>query len=157
MFKTQGFIGGKWVAAHSGSTFDVQDPSTGKVIATMPDMTTEDVGLAIQAASTAFESFKKTTPRERARLLRKWYQLIDENATSLATLITLENGKPYAEALSEVHYAADYVEWFSEGAARIGGETIAASTAGRRIYTIHEPVGVCGLISPWNWPAGMVS
>lgn len=156
MFRTQGFIDGKWATAKSGDTFDVQDPSTGKVIATMPDMTTEDVEAAIQAAAKAFESFKKTTPRDRARLLRKWYQLIEENADDLATLITMENGKPFAEALGEVHYAADYVEWFSEEAARIGGETIAASTAGRRIYTIHEPVGVCGLISPWNWPAGMV-
>lgn len=82
--------------------------------------------------------------------------MVEENADDLATLITMENGKPFAEALSEVHYAADYVEWFSEEAARISGETIAASTAGRRIYTFHEPVGVCGLISPWNWPAGMV-
>lgn len=157
LFKKQAFIDGLWTAAESGSTFDVEDPSTGDVIATMPEMDTEDVEKAIKAASKAFSSFSKITARERGQILRRWFDLITDNASDLATLITLENGKPYHEALSEVHYAAAFVEWFSEEAPRVYGETIAASVPGRRVYTIREPVGVCGLITPWNWPAGMVS
>jgi succinate-semialdehyde dehydrogenase / glutarate-semialdehyde dehydrogenase len=156
LFKTQAYINGEFINARSGSTFDVHDPCTGDVIGTMPEMGAEETELAIDAAWKAFVTFKTTTARHRGRLLRKWYELMMENIDDLATIITLENGKPLAESRSEVKYAAEFVEWFSEEAPRIGGETISASTAGRRVYTTREPVGVCGLITPWNWPAGMV-
>lgn len=157
LFKTQAYIDGKWVNSLSGATFDVYDPSTGSLLGSMPEMAAEDAVSAITAASKAFSTFKTITARKRGQLLRRWYDLIVEHKNDLATLITLENGKPLAEALDETQYAADFLEWFSEEAPRIYGETIPASVAGRRVQTIREPVGVCGLITPWNWPAGMAS
>jgi len=120
-------------------------------------MAREDVVLAVQHAYTAFKSFKTTTARERSRLLRRWYELMLENASDLATLITWENGKPLADAKGEVIYAANFFEWFSEEAPRAYGDHIPASTAGNRIITMRQPVGVCGLITPWNFPAAMVT
>jgi succinate-semialdehyde dehydrogenase/glutarate-semialdehyde dehydrogenase len=157
LFKAQAYINGKWVSAKSGKTFEVTDPASGKVIGTMPDMNKEDAQEAINAGATAFPSFRKTTGRERGRLLRKWYQLMMDNAEDLAALITWENGKPTFEAMNEVEYAANYFEWFSEEAPRVYGDTIPSSFADRRAYTIKQPIGVCGLITPWNWPAGMVT
>ena len=157
LLKHQAFINGKWVNAKSGKTFEVTDPASGKVIGTMPDMNKGDVEDAINAAAAAFPSFRKTTARERAQMLRKWYQLIVDNVDDLSKLITWENGKPLFEARNEVIYAADYFQWFSEEAPRVYGDTIAASVAEHRIYTIKEPVGVVGLITPWNWPAGMAT
>jgi succinate-semialdehyde dehydrogenase / glutarate-semialdehyde dehydrogenase len=151
LFKTQAYINGQWVNSRSGQTFEVQDPATGKLIGTMPEMANDDVDHAIDCAQKAFLTFRKTTNRERSKMLRKWYDLIMANEDDLATLITWENGKPYYEAKDEVKYAADFVEWFSEEAPRIYGETIPASVDGRRVYTMKEPVGVCGLVTPWNW------
>jgi len=157
LFRDQAYVNGRWVSAQSGKTFEVTDPASGKVIGTMPDMNKDDVQKAIDAAAAALPSFRKTTGRERARMLRKWYELMMENSDDLATLITWENGKPLAEAKGEVEYAANYFEWFSEEAPRAYGDTIAASTADHRVFTVKEPIGVCGLITPWNWPAGMVT
>jgi succinate-semialdehyde dehydrogenase/glutarate-semialdehyde dehydrogenase len=123
----------------------------------MPDMSTADVEIAITAASEALKSFRKTTGRERAKLLRAWYQLVMENADDLATLITWENGKPTADAKGEVTYAANFFEWFSEEAPRVCGDTIPSSIPGNRIFTIKEPIGVTGLITPWNFPAAMIT
>lgn len=157
LLKTQAFINGKWVDAKSGKTFEVTDPATMKPIATMPEMDKGDVELAIKAAEVALVSFRKTTARERAKMLRKWYQLMMDNADDLAKLITWENGKPMADAKGEVSYAANFFEWFSEEAPRAYGDTISATVAGNRIFTIKEPVGVCGLITPWNFPAAMIT
>lgn len=157
LLKHQGFINGKWVDAKSGSTFEVTDPASGKVIGLMPDMNKDDVEEAINAAAAALPSFRSTTPRERARMLHKWYELVMENIDDLANLITWENGKALAESEGEVKYAAAYFEWFSEEASRIYGDTIAATVPDHRIYTVKQPIGVCGLITPWNWPAGMVT
>ena len=111
-------------------------------------MDESDTETAVRAASSAFELFRKTTGRERARMLRRWHQLMLENAEDLATLITWENGKPLADATGEVTYAANFLEWFAEEAPRIYGDTIPASIAGNRIITFKEPIGVCGLITP---------
>jgi len=157
LFRTQAYINGKWGNANSGKTFEVTDPATGKVIGTMPDMNQEDTEDAINAAAAALPSFRKITGRERGRMLRRWQTLMMDNIEDLAKLITWENGKPLAEARWEVKYAADYFEWFSEEAPRNYGDTIPATIADHRIYTIKEPIGVCGLITPWNWPAGMVT
>ncbi|KAL1862794.1 hypothetical protein VTK73DRAFT_6611 [Phialemonium thermophilum] len=151
------YINGQWVAAKSGKTFEVHDPSTGQLIATAPEFDIEDTERAIEAAEKAFQSFRHQTGRARSKLLRRWYDLVMENADDLAALITWENGKPLADAKGEVVYAANFLEWFSEEAPRIYGDTIPSSVPGNRVWTIKEPVGVCGLITPWNFPAAMIT
>ncbi|CAK7212551.1 succinate semialdehyde dehydrogenase NADP+ linked [Sporothrix eucalyptigena] len=151
------YVNGEWVKAKSGKTFEVTDPSTGEVIGLAPEFDVEDLEPAFAAAKTAFTSFKKLTGRQRSKLLRKWYDLMLENADDLATLITWENGKPLAEAKGEVGFAANFFEWFSEEAPRIYGDNIPASVPGNRIVTIKEPVGVVGILTPWNFPAGMIT
>ncbi|WPH01881.1 glutarate-semialdehyde dehydrogenase davd [Acrodontium crateriforme] len=157
LLKSQTYVNGKWIDARSGMTFEVTDPASGKVIGTMPEMDKTDVDAAIKAAADALPAFRKTTGRERAKMLRKWYQLMVDNADDLAKLITWENGKPLADAKGEVSYAANFFEWFSEEAPRVYGDTIPASVPGNRVFTIKEPVGVCGLITPWNFPAAMIT
>ncbi|KAF2656700.1 succinic semialdehyde dehydrogenase [Lophiostoma macrostomum CBS 122681] len=157
LLKDKCYVNGEWIGAKSGKTFEVTDPSTGKPIGTMPEMDAADTEAAIAAAAEALPSFRKLTGRERSRLLRKWYQLMVDNADDIAKLITWENGKPLADAKGEVTYAANFFEWFSEEAPRVYGSTIPASVAGNRVYTIKEPVGVCGLITPWNFPAAMIT
>ncbi|KAG7044488.1 succinate-semialdehyde dehydrogenase [Colletotrichum scovillei] len=151
------YVNGEWVKAKSGKTFDVTDPATGTKIASCPEFSAADTDAAIAAAATAFETFRTKTGRERSKLLRKWYDLMMENAEDLTTLITWENGKPVADAKGEVTYAANFFEWFSEEAPRIYGDTIPSSVPGNRVWTIKEPVGVCGLITPWNFPAAMIT
>lgn len=148
LLKSQAYVNGKWIDAKSGQTFEVTDPATGKVIGTMPEMNAEDTTAAIKAAEEALVSFRKTTGRERARLLRKWYQLLVDNSEDLAKLITWENGKPIADARGEATYGSNFFEWFSEEAPRTYGDTIPATVPGNRVFTIKEPVGVCGLITP---------
>ncbi|TAQ87656.1 hypothetical protein B7494_g4033 [Chlorociboria aeruginascens] len=151
------YVNGEWVKAKSGKKFEVTDPSSGKLIGMAPDFDAADTKLAIQAAAAAFPSFRTKTGRERSKMLRKWYDLMVENSEDLARLITWENGKPLADAKGEVAYAANFFEWFSEEAPRAYGDTIPASIAGNRVVTIKEPVGVCGLITPWNFPAAMIT
>ncbi len=133
------------------------DPATGQVIGISPECDTKDAEAAVAVAAKAFESFRHKTGRERSKLLRRWYDLLVENTEDIATLITWENGKPLADARGEAVYAANFFEWFSEEAPRIYGETIPSSVPGNRVYTIKEPVGVCGLITPWNFPAAMIT
>lgn len=124
------------------------DPASHKPIGTMPEMNKEDTDAAIKAAADAFPSFRKTTGRERSRILRKWYQLMMDNAEDLAKLITWENGKCLTDARGEVTYAASFFEWFAEEAPRTYGHVIPATVPGNRVFTLKEPVGVCGLITP---------
>ncbi|KAM7207092.1 Aldehyde/histidinol dehydrogenase [Rhypophila sp. PSN 637] len=151
------YVNGEWVQAKSGKTFKVNDPATGEFIGSSPEFDAHDTRLAIAAAEEAFEPFRKLTGRERSKLLRKWYDLMVENHEDLATLVTWENGKPIADARGEITYAANFFEWFSEEAPRVYGNTIASSVPGNRVWTIKEPVGVCGLITPWNFPAAMIT
>ncbi|CAI7669281.1 hypothetical protein N7533_003201 [Penicillium manginii] len=157
LFIEKSYINGEWVGAQSGETFEVHDPATGKLIGTCPELGTADVEKAIQAASEAFPKFRTTLARERARMLRRWYQLMVDNADDLAKLITWENGKPLADAKGEVNYAASFFEWFSEEAPRTYGDVIPATVPGNRVMTLKQPVGVCGLITPWNFPAAMIT
>ncbi|KAJ5772617.1 Succinate semialdehyde dehydrogenase [Penicillium odoratum] len=157
LFIEKCYINGEWVGAQSGETFEVHDPATGQLIGKCPELDASDVEKAIQAASEAFPSFRTTLARDRARMLRRWYQLMIDNAEDLAKLITWENGKPLADAKGEVNYAAGFFEWFSEEAPRIYGDTIPSSVPGNRIMTLKQPVGVCGLITPWNFPAAMIT
>ncbi|KAJ0153719.1 Uncharacterized protein HZ326_3891 [Fusarium oxysporum f. sp. albedinis] len=151
------YVNGEWVKAGSGKTFEVHDPSTGKLIGTCPEFNSRDTQLAIAAAADAFPSFRAKTGRERSKLLRAWYDQMAANAEDIAKIITWENGKPIADAKGETTYAANFLEWFSEEAPRVYGDTIPSSVPGNRVWTIKEPVGVCGLITPWNFPAAMIT
>ncbi|KAF4504271.1 hypothetical protein G6O67_008444 [Ophiocordyceps sinensis] len=151
------YIDGQWKSAKSGKKFKVNDPSTGKLIGTCAECDAEDTKSAISAAADALIDFRTTTGRERSKLLRKWYDVVTANADDIAKLITWENGKPLADARAEVAYAASFLEWFSEEAPRAYGDMIPATVPGNRVWTLKEPVGVCGLITPWNFPAAMIT
>jgi succinate-semialdehyde dehydrogenase/glutarate-semialdehyde dehydrogenase len=150
-------VNGEWVPASSGQTFEVHDPATGSLVGTAPEFTVADTDKAIAAAAAALPAFRALTGRERARILRRWFDLMMENVDDLAALITWENGKPLADARGEATYAAGFFEWFAEEAPRAYGDTIPASVASNRIATYKEPVGVCALVTPWNFPAAMIT
>ncbi|KAL5888959.1 succinate semialdehyde dehydrogenase NADP+ linked [Pyricularia oryzae] len=149
------YVNGAFVPAKSGATFAVADPTTGEHIGDAPEFDAADTEAAIAAAENAFKTYRLTTGRERSKLLRRWYDLMIANADDIATLITWENGKTIADAKGEVTYAANFFEWFSEEAPRVYGDTIQPTLAANRVVTRKEPVGVCSLITPWNFPAAM--
>lgn len=153
------FINGQWLEkSESGETFNVTDPANGKVLTTLPDLSLNEVEQAIKGAhDTFYSTYKNTTPRQRAQWLRTVYELMLENADDLAKIITLENGKSLADALSEVRYAASYFLWYSEEAPRLYGATIQPSISSNRVLTIRQPIGVCAVICPWNFPSAMIT
>ncbi len=157
LFQQQGFIGGKWLNAASGKTVDVIDPATQKVLGTVPDMGGDETRAAIEAAATAFAPWKAKTHAERAALLEKWYALMIEHEDDLGLLLTMEQGKPLSEGKGEIRYGASFVKWFAEEARRINGHTIPSPTKDRRIVILKEAVGVCGIITPWNFPNAMIT
>ncbi|TPX12614.1 uncharacterized protein E0L32_000791 [Thyridium curvatum] len=157
LFKQQCYVNGQWLPAQSGKLFAVDNPSTCAEVGQCPDFGAADTEAAIKAADVAFKSYRKTPARARANLLRAWFNLMMENIEDLALIITLENGKPLADARTEVKYAASFLEWFAEEAPRIYGDTIQASNPDCRLITLKEPIGVCGLIAPWNFPAAMIT
>lgn len=150
-------INGEWVAAHSGKTVDVINPATQAVIGTVPDMGTDETRAAITAAEAAFKVWKAKTNAERGLLIEKWFGLMTENLEDLALILTLEQGKPLDEARGEIRYGASFVKWFAEEARRINGHTIPSPSRDRRILVLKEPVGVCGIITPWNFPNAMIT
>ncbi|MFJ1311415.1 NAD-dependent succinate-semialdehyde dehydrogenase [Agrobacterium sp. P15N1-A] len=151
-------IAGEWVAgSDSGKTFDVTNPSTGEVIATLPDMNRAETARAIDAAYKAQNAWAKKTGKERAAVLRKLYDLMVTNADDLAVILTMEMGKPLAEAKGEILYGASYVEWFGEEAKRVYGDTIPGHQPDKRIIVIKQPVGVVAAITPWNFPTAMLA
>ncbi|KQO79979.1 NAD-dependent succinate-semialdehyde dehydrogenase [Rhizobium sp. Leaf262] len=157
LFQQQGFIGGKWLNAGSGKTVDVIDPATQKVLGTVPDMGGDESRAAIDAAAKAFTPWKARTHAERAALLEKWYALMIEHEDDLGLLLTMEQGKPLSEGKGEIRYGASFVKWFAEEARRINGHTIPSPTTDRRIVVLKEAVGVCGIITPWNFPNAMIT
>ncbi|KIW70194.1 hypothetical protein PV04_02486 [Phialophora macrospora] len=157
LFQTKGYIDESWVDATSGKTFDVYDPATLDKIATIPEMGAEDTDKAIKAAHEAFKTYKKTTPRQRARWLRKWSDLCLEHADDLALILTLENGKTLAEAKGEVTYAASFLEWFAGEAERVHGEVVPVANQSQRILTFKQPIGVAACLAPWNFPIAMIT
>ncbi|MGG6895023.1 MULTISPECIES: NAD-dependent succinate-semialdehyde dehydrogenase [Rhizobium] len=157
LFRDKGLIDGLWVAAASGATVDVHDPAKQAVIATVPDMGSAETRNAIAAAEGAQRSWKRKTNAERAALLEAWHDLMLENIDDLALILTTEQGKPLDEARGEIRYGASFVKWFAEEARRINGHTIPAPTPDRRIIVLKEPVGVCGIITPWNFPNAMIT
>ena len=151
-------VAGKWLdKSDSGKTFEVTNPSTGDVIAVLPDMGRDETSRAIDAAYTAQKAWAKKTGKERAGLLRKLFDLMVANADDLATILTTEMGKPWAEARGEILYGASYVEWFGEEAKRVYGDMLGGHQADKRIMIMRQPIGVVGAITPWNFPNAMIA
>ncbi|MBI1621370.1 NAD-dependent succinate-semialdehyde dehydrogenase [Aquamicrobium zhengzhouense] len=150
-------VNGEWVEARSGNKIDVTNPATGELIARVPSLSADEVEEAIAHADTAFRPWAKRSAKERSVILRKWFDLMVENADDLAVILTSEQGKPVAEARGEIIYAASFIEWFAEEAKRIYGDTIPAPQADKRITVIRQPVGVTAAITPWNFPAAMIT
>ncbi|MBM3392265.1 MAG: NADP-dependent succinate-semialdehyde dehydrogenase [Betaproteobacteria bacterium] len=157
LYRTQAFIGGAWCDADSGAAFDVADPASGERLARVPDMGAAETRRAIAAADAAWPAWRNRTAKERAAVLRKWFELMLAHGDDLALLMTSEQGKPLAEAKGEVAYAASFVEWFAEEAKRVYGDTISATQADKRLIVVKQPVGVCAAITPWNFPAAMIT
>jgi succinate-semialdehyde dehydrogenase/glutarate-semialdehyde dehydrogenase len=157
LFRQQIHIGGGWLDARSGKTLDVEDPATGKVIGTVPNAGAAETRQAIEAAHEAFISFSRTTAAERADMLRRLHQLILDHREVLAHILTMEQGKPLAEARGEVSMSAAYVLWFAEEARRVYGEIIPSPWRNRRLLATRQPVGVVGAITPWNFPSSMLA
>ncbi|WP_439155351.1 NAD-dependent succinate-semialdehyde dehydrogenase [Yoonia sp.] len=151
------FVSGNWVQAASGKTFDVTNPARGDVIARIPDLSRAEVAGAIDAAQKAQKPWAALAAKDRAKVLRKWYDLMMEHQEDLAIIMTAEQGKPLAEARGEVAYGAGFIEWFGEEAKRIYGETIPGHMADKRITVIRQPIGVAAGITPWNFPNAMIA
>lgn len=155
IFKQACLINGEWVT--TSDSLEVDNPATGEVIATIPQLDADAVNQAVTAANDAFKLWRKKTPAERGELVRKWYELMVEHTDELATIMTTEQGKPLPEAKGEIAYAASYVKWFAEEAMRINGEILPAGTPDTQIRVSRDPVGVCAAITPWNFPAAMIT
>jgi succinate-semialdehyde dehydrogenase/glutarate-semialdehyde dehydrogenase len=157
LLKTLAFIDGAWIAADSGATHAIWNPSTGAEIAQVPDLGAAETERAIAAAAAALPAWRAKTAKERGILLRRWYDLILANQEDLAVLMTLEQGKPLVEARGEVAYGASFIEWFAEEGKRVYGEVIPAPTGDKRLLVIKQPVGVTAAITPWNFPIAMIT
>lgn len=157
LLRTQAYIGGRWVGADSGSVTTISNPATGKQIVFVPNVGAAETRRAIDVAQAAFPPWRQRSAKERAQVLRRWFDLMMSNQDDLALILTSEQGKPLAEAKGEVAYGASFVEWFGEEAKRVYGETIPATSKDKRIHVLREPVGVCAAITPWNFPIAMVT
>jgi succinate-semialdehyde dehydrogenase/glutarate-semialdehyde dehydrogenase len=157
LFRQQCYINGKWVDADSGKTVEVNNPATGEILGTVPNLGAAETRRAIEAANAAWPAWRKKTAKERANILRKWFNLMMENQDDLGMLMTAEQGKPLAEAKGEIAYGASFVEWFAEEAKRVYGDTIPQHQADKRIVVIKEPIGVVAAITPWNFPNAMIT
>lgn len=157
LIATDCLINGEWVPAPSGERFEVTNPATGELLATVPRMTYEDTLAAITHASNAWEGWRRKLAGERAKIMLKWAGLLRQNQQDIALLMTLEMGKPIAQSRSEVEYSAGFIEWYAHQAQSEFGETIPQTQAGRRETTWKEPVGVVAAITPWNFPAAMAA
>src|SRR5690554_495719 len=157
LFKQQCYIDGAWCDADEGQTIPVTNPASGAQLGTIPRMGAAETRRAIQAANRAWGAWRSKTAKERADILRRWYDLMHQHTDDLARIMTLEQGKPLTEARGEISYAASYLEWYAEEGKRAYGDTIPTNGADRRIVVIKEPVGVCAAITPWNFPSAMIT
>ena len=157
LMRHRAYIGGRWCDADSGATFEVINPATGETLGTVPNMGAAETRRAIAAAKNAWSTWRRQPAKERSALLRRWNDLIVANVDDLGKLMTAEQGKPLAEAKGEVLYAASFIEWFAEEAKRVYGDTIPSPWNDRRLVVIKEPIGVCAAITPWNFPAAMIT
>jgi succinate-semialdehyde dehydrogenase/glutarate-semialdehyde dehydrogenase len=157
LLRQQCYIDGQWLDARTGGSKPVTNPANGAVLGTVPFMGAEETRAAIEAAAAAFPAWAARTAKDRATLLRRWYDLMLANADDLATLMTAEQGKPLAEAKGEIAYAASFIEWFAEEAKRVYGDVIPGHQPDKRIFVLRQPVGVVAAITPWNFPAAMIT
>ncbi|MCH7539470.1 MAG: NADP-dependent succinate-semialdehyde dehydrogenase [Proteobacteria bacterium] len=157
LLRQQCYIDGAWVDADSGETLTVSNPVDGGTLGTVPKLGADETRRAIEAAGAAYPAWRAKTAKERAVILRKWYELMIENQEDLAVIMTSEQGKPVAESRGEVVYAAAFVEWFAEEGKRVYGETIPPPAPDRRIVVTKEPIGVAAAITPWNFPSAMIT
>ncbi|MGA8707378.1 MAG: NAD-dependent succinate-semialdehyde dehydrogenase [Steroidobacteraceae bacterium] len=157
LLRSQCYIDGQWVAADGGATRKVDNPATGETITTVPNAGAAETRRAIEAAGRAFSGWRAKSADERARVLRRWFELMMANQDDLARLMTSEQGKPLSESRGEIVYAASFIEWFAEEARRLYGDTIPSPWPDARIVVTREPVGVCAAITPWNFPAAMIT
>ena len=157
LFRQQCYVDGTWIDADDGRTITVTDPANGEVIGTVPSVGVAETRRAIAAAERALPSWRAKTAKERAAILRRWFELVMGSVDDLAFLMTREQGKPLAEAKGEVGYGASFLEWFAEEAKRIYGDVIPQTVASRRLLVLKQPVGVCAAITPWNFPNAMIA
>jgi succinate-semialdehyde dehydrogenase / glutarate-semialdehyde dehydrogenase len=157
LFRCAAFVGGEWIGATPHGTYTLRNPANGEPLVELPRLKQEETARAIEVAHRAFLDWRQTTAKHRSDILRRWYDLMIVHADDLATLITLEEGKPLAEAKTEVQYAASFLQWFSEEAKRVRGDVIPAPKDTQRIVVLKEPIGVCAAITPWNFPAAMIT
>ncbi|HEY4210111.1 MAG TPA: NAD-dependent succinate-semialdehyde dehydrogenase [Steroidobacteraceae bacterium] len=157
LLRTQAFINGQWTGADEGGTVPVLNPATGETLGTVPNMSAAETRRAIEAAAAAFPAWAARTAQDRSIILRRWFNLMLENREDLATLMTAEQGKPLSESRGEIGYAAAFIEWFAEEGKRLYGEIIPPHQADKRLLVLRQPVGVVGAITPWNFPAAMIT
>jgi succinate-semialdehyde dehydrogenase / glutarate-semialdehyde dehydrogenase len=157
LLKHSALIGGQWVKAKSGAEFSVINPATGKEIAKVPNLSADDVKEAIYASDKSFLAWKSITGKERAAILRKWFNLISENTEDLALIMTHEQGKPLAESRAEIHYGSSFIEWFAEEAKRVTGAIPSTTWSDKRLMVLKQAIGVCVAITPWNFPSAMIT
>jgi succinate-semialdehyde dehydrogenase/glutarate-semialdehyde dehydrogenase len=157
LFRQQCHIDGVWVDADDKSTLAVTNPATGETLGSVPKLGAAETRRAVEAAQTAFASWRAKTAKERAAVLRRWFELMLEHQEDLAVLMTLEQGKPLAESRGEIAYAGSFIEWFAEEGKRVYGDVIPTHQADKRIVVLKEPIGVCAAITPWNFPAAMIT
>ena len=157
LFSQSALIGGQWLAADDQATMTVSNPATGATVGTVPKMGAAETQRAIAAAARALPAWSALPAKRRADLLRRWYELMMAAQDDLGRLMTIEQGKPLAEARGEVVYGASFIEWFAEEARRAYGDVIPATQPGRRILVLRQPVGVCAAITPWNFPNAMLA
>lgn len=157
LFRQQCYVGGQWMDAVDGSTVTVDNPATGEALGTIPSLSAAEISEAIDRADSGFQTWRKMTAQERADLLMRWNDLILEHKEDIAILMTLEQGKPLDESRGEVGYAASFIRWFAEEARRVYGETIPGAKPGQHIVVSRQPIGVTAAITPWNFPAAMIT
>jgi succinate-semialdehyde dehydrogenase/glutarate-semialdehyde dehydrogenase len=157
LFRQQALIGGEWSDAADAARFAVHNPANAEIVGHAPRCTAADVERAIEAAHAAFASWRTTPAKTRAQLLRRWFDLILAHRDDLAAIMVSEQGKPLAEARGEIDYAASFIEWFAEEARRVYGDVVPSPWADRRMFTLRQPVGVAALVTPWNFPAAMLT
>jgi len=157
LFRQQAYVDGAWIDAESGETIEVTNPATGEVLGTVPKLGAAETRRAIEAANRAWGDWRAKTGKERANILRKWYDLVMANQEDLAILMTMEQGKPLAESRGEIVYGASFIEWFAEEAKRVYGDTIPQHQRDKRIVVIKQPIGVVAAITPWNFPNAMIT
>jgi succinate-semialdehyde dehydrogenase / glutarate-semialdehyde dehydrogenase len=157
LLRQQAYLSGQWCDADDGQTISVTNPATGEVIGSVPKMGAAETRRAIDAANAAWPAWRQKTAKERSAILRKWNDLMLANVDDLGLLMTAEQGKPLAEAKGEIAYAASFIEWFAEEGKRVSGETLQSPWPDRRLVVLKEPIGVCAAITPWNFPAAMIT